>query len=75
MGAVKQHWHDEICANAGDDFDYYQYLQAEAARAEGEYLDLINCLPDAHARSKDQQRQIDTALSAKIKTYYAARET
>lgn len=73
MGAVKQHFHDDICALAEgfDDYDYDMHIEAQ--RADGAYLDLINALPDAYHRTAEQQRQIDQALSVKLQTSYAVR--
>ena len=64
MGAVKNHFHDEICAMSdGPDYDdsAYEVYCAEmtAQKTREDHLAYIASIPDPHTRSKEQQAKAD----------------
>lgn len=62
MGAVKQHFHDEICARADDsDYDFYASLVADRDAAFA-YRNALQAASSPTHRTPDQEAEIAYAI-------------
>ena len=51
-----------------DDYGYYvETLRLHAQQTEAAYMAFLAKVPDAYTRTKEQQREVDAMLSAKLK--------
>lgn len=75
MGRVKEllpEDHEGPDDRGMDDYEgYVETLRLQAQQTESAYMAFLATVPNAYARTKDQQREVDVYLRAKMAAYYA----
>ena len=68
----KQLRHVGDCEPQPDGYEQYiETLRLHAKQTEDAYIAFLATVPSAYERTKDQQREVDTYLRAKMAAYYA----
>lgn len=75
MGRVKEllpEDHEDSDDRGMDDYEgHIETLRLHAQQAESAYMSFLAAVPNAYERTKDQQREVDVHLRAKMAAYYA----